>query len=594
MNNSVIPQGLAIEAMRSSAFRNTAQALAELIDNSIQAGLKVEEKTHCEVLAVDTISSASSRRSRNIDEIAVYDNASGMSPETLRCALQFGNGTNLDPSNQKSIGKFGMGLPNSSISRCRRLDVYTWQDNNVIHSYLDVDLIIKGDQDEIEEPQETEIPPRWKSLIKHKVNKNGTLVVWSRFDKLKEKRSKPLLKNAEALVGRTYRYFINSNKVSIRLAAYSRDGDKYEKTFEQEVRANDPLGLMEDTTCPGLWAKEAPFIAFGRPYVYSFEYKGQKQEVKITFSHCKEGPRKEGGNNPIGKWANANIGVSVVRAKRELELNETWVNTYDPVERWWGVEVEFEPVLDDLFGVTHDKQSAKDFFRCNLVDGASDEGLSEAEFRQQLLDDKDDRLHLYKISSTIDSTLSTIRAQVKKMSEGTRTIERGGGSTKSEDIAQKATIERREKKGDLAESDKQEKNQSANEKKKLLSNHFQDLGLSPTDADEKAQVLVDKGKKYVFENQEFPGYAIFDIKFLGGTVVITLNSKHPASDKLFEILNPNTDNVLDETPGLTGLRLLLAAWARMEDESSADDRVAYEDIRSAWGIIARDFFKADD
>ena len=26
-----------------------------------------------------------------------------------------------------------------------------------------------------------------------------------------------------------------------------------------------------------------------------------------------------------------------------------------------GVEVEFEPVLDDLFGVTHDKQSAKDF-----------------------------------------------------------------------------------------------------------------------------------------------------------------------------------------------------------------------------------------
>ena len=117
------------------------------------------------------------RRSRNIDEIAVYDNASGMSPETLRCALQFGNGTNLDPSNQKSIGKFGMGLPNSSISRCRRLDVYTWQDNNVIHSYLDVDLIIKGDQDEIEEPQETEIPPRWKSLIKHKVNKNGTLVV---------------------------------------------------------------------------------------------------------------------------------------------------------------------------------------------------------------------------------------------------------------------------------------------------------------------------------------------------------------------------------------------------------------------------------
>ena len=63
----------------------------------------------------------------------------------------------------------------------------------------------------------------------------------------------------------------------------------------------------------------------------------------------------------------------------------------------------------------------------------------------------------------------------------------------SQKTCSKATIEKR-KKGDLAESDKQEKNQSANEKKKLLSNHFQDLGLSPTDADEKAQVLVDKGK----------------------------------------------------------------------------------------------------
>ena len=113
---------------------------------------------------------------------------------------------------------------------------------------------------------------------------------------MKEKH-KPLLKNAEALVGRTYRYFINSNKVSIRLAAYSRDGDKYEKTFEQEVRANDPLGLMEDTTCPGLWAKEAPFIAL--TVCLLIRYKGQKQEVKITFSHCKEGPRKEGGTTPL-------------------------------------------------------------------------------------------------------------------------------------------------------------------------------------------------------------------------------------------------------------------------------------------------------
>jgi len=38
-----------------------------------------------------------------------------------------------------------------------------------------------------------------------------------------------------------------------------------------------------------------------------------------------------------------------VRAGRELDLDQAWVIKYDPVERWWGVEVEFPPALDEQF-----------------------------------------------------------------------------------------------------------------------------------------------------------------------------------------------------------------------------------------------------
>ena len=67
------------------------------------------------------------------------------------------------------------------------------------------------------------------------------------------------------------------------------------------------------------------------------------------------------GAAPWGKHANRNKGVSIVRARRELELSLAWVNNYEPEERWWSVEVEFDPILDEIFGVVNNKQHAHGF-----------------------------------------------------------------------------------------------------------------------------------------------------------------------------------------------------------------------------------------
>ena len=102
--------------MRDNGYKNAAYAIAELMDNSIQAGAK-----RVELLCAETVVQHTHRERRRISRIAVLDDASGMDADTLRMALQFGNGTRLDPSQHKGIGGFGMGLPASSMSQCQRV-----------------------------------------------------------------------------------------------------------------------------------------------------------------------------------------------------------------------------------------------------------------------------------------------------------------------------------------------------------------------------------------------------------------------------------------------------------------------------------------
>jgi len=153
MPHEIIPQQLAIRSMRSSGYRDTAHAIAELIDNSIQAGDGANPTTEVEVLCVDRYKTVTTRKRRQLDEIAVYDNACGMDAKTLRDALQFGNGTRLTREKQKGIGKFGMGLPNASISQCSKLEVWSWRDGKCYYTFLDVDQIEKGALKEVPDPK---------------------------------------------------------------------------------------------------------------------------------------------------------------------------------------------------------------------------------------------------------------------------------------------------------------------------------------------------------------------------------------------------------------------------------------------------------
>src|SRR5262245_48637365 len=111
-----------IHATRDTGYRSTASAVAELVDNALQAQAK-----HVHIFVRQTDQPAPEDLT-----LAVLDDGHGMDAATLRKALQFGGSLRFD--DRSGPGRFGMGLPNSSVSQARRVEVYSWTKPNVCFS----------------------------------------------------------------------------------------------------------------------------------------------------------------------------------------------------------------------------------------------------------------------------------------------------------------------------------------------------------------------------------------------------------------------------------------------------------------------------
>jgi hypothetical protein len=590
MPHEIIPQQLAIRSMRSSGYRDTAHAIAELIDNSIQAGEGVNPTTEVEVLCVDRYRLVNTQRRRQLAEIAVYDNACGMDAKTLRDALQFGNGTRLAREKQKGIGKFGMGLPNASISQCSKVEVWSWRDGVCMYTFLDVEQIEKGALKEVPEPKAGKVPDRWRDTIRDPLGAHGTLVAWSQLDRVTWKGSKALLENSEFLVGRIYRYFIAEGKARVRLAAFEEEEGGLAKRYDRDVRPNDPMYLMRGTSAPAPYDSEPAFDLLGEQPV-QIGYQGKEHTVTIRYSVARAAARQQGGNSLFGRDAARNQGVSVVRANRELELNTSFDSRSDPRDRWWGIEVLFDPELDDVFGVTNNKQAATSFRNLNIEDDAAAEGMTPVEFRDHLRDSNDPRLAIYRVSTEINKLLDQVLwPQIKRMAEPRKQSKYVPDPNSAEAAATKALIDRRVAHGDKGASDKAEKLPKA-ERVKELSDELVSEGVPEAVAEPLAVEYVNLNVKFLFQSAEIPGTAMFDVRLKAGTIIVLINSKHPAQEHFFDLLK--VEGADADTPAQKAVKLLLSAWARLEDESAGTGRKQMlEDARSDWGRLARDFLQA--
>ncbi|MCT7973510.1 ATP-binding protein [Laspinema olomoucense] len=602
-SHEIVPAHLVVQAMRDNGYKNAAYAIAELIDNSIQA-----EATEVELLCGEQQVLLEQRQRSRIEKIAVLDNGRGMNVKDLRVALQFGNGNYLEPEKHTGIGRFGMGLPSSSISQCLRVDVWSWQNGvgNAFYTYLDLNEIKNKKITEVPEPIAKEIPDIW-----HKIGKgfgqSGTLVVWSQIDRCIWKKGKTIIENSEFIIGRMYRKFLETKKVSIRMAAFDLDTSKIIE--EKRAFPNDPGYLMEKTSCPEPFHETAMFQEWvdkeNSEMIFSINFQEEEHKVTVRFSYAKEEarqapPGQQPGSLPHGKHAQKNIGVSIVRAGRELEMDQSLVINYDPVERWWGIEVEFPPSLDDLFGVTNNKQSARNFAELINVDIQSmlTDDQSITLFKEELKNEGDPRLPLIEVAERIQKTVKNLRNAIKQQTIGTRTQNKRHQENSAVQVATARTKKRQEE-GHQGQSD-QDECLPIGEREQLLEQTFTEEGLTEKQAHELAASLVNDGLKYNIQEGKLDTPAFFSVRPQGGVIVVTLNTNHPAYKNLVEVLEQDVEGVDEETlrlrlsNSLEGLKLLLCAWARYEDEQPEQRRPAAQQARADWGTIARDFLEREE
>ena len=128
-----IPEAF-VRGIRHIGYRSNNDAIAELIDNSIQAySLRVD-------LVFGYDESASLKKP---SRLAVVDDGHGMAPEMLRLAMMWG-GTHRE-NDRTGLGRYGYGLPCAAVSIGRRFTIISKvSDAEPFAVTLDLDALDAG------------------------------------------------------------------------------------------------------------------------------------------------------------------------------------------------------------------------------------------------------------------------------------------------------------------------------------------------------------------------------------------------------------------------------------------------------------------
>jgi hypothetical protein len=467
---TIVQEERFIEATRDSGYKSTASAVSENADNSFQAGANrfvvhfiSKEQTH---------SGRGKPPSPKVTEIVCVDDGSGMSPSVLRNALRFGGTTRFN--DRSGMGRFGMGLPNSAVSQCQRLEVYTWQKKGKVYfCYLDIDEITSGKMLVVPEPLMKSLPKEYAPL---KLADTGTMVIWKKCDRLDySAREDTLTRELPKTLGQTYRYYLASGK---EIQVNSR-----------QVKPFDPLYLMPDAEFTGASQHGAP-IKFdvkipgvdGQTSSVAVKFSLLPEEWQIKFGRSKSERQKIG----IGK----STGFSIVRAGREIDYGFFGLRSRHWTDSWWSCEISFQPELDELFGVTHTKQQIK---------------LSE-QIRTTI--EKDVNAN---IATLADIIVERSKKQHRKNTNIAEEI------AKEQEKFLRTSPELRDKDPEVIEK---ELRQYAEEK---------------ANDDKSVQELITElhDQPFIMDFEDLPGAPFYRVRTFGQTTVVSLNRVHLFFDKLY-------------------------------------------------------------
>jgi hypothetical protein len=588
---SIITASVVIESMRDNGYKNAAYALAEIVDNSIQA-----EADSVKILSFEYSTLVRSRTSKQIQVIAILDNGRGMDPQELYSALAFGESTHRE--NKTGMGKFGMGLPNASISQCKKVEVWSWKGlDSINYTYLDIDEIIKGNE-HIPLPILKDIPIEIRKSLDGPLPEHGTLVLWTKLDKLHWVTSKTLFKHSELRIGRMYRNFLSSNAAVIRFLSYevSSNGGVTNVKPCYNVRANDPMYLEKNETfeieLPDEFKNES-FFEINEDYEKKYEFNNKMHIVKFRSSYPKKNiwdaiRRKTSlkvGNTTWGKHCAANFGLSIMRSNREIDLDSefiTWnLNKFRDSGRFCGIEIEFPPSLDKAFGLTNNKQHVVNLKPMDKDKDASYDSVdSTRKYLESLKENGSGKDIMYEVVSEIKKMRDNIYDLLKPYPSGNpvHNVTTNGVTSLAGEMATKGS-EQREKEWET------QFGESALIDTDVIE-ALVDSGENIGDATETAKYIVNASEKFHFTTKPLETEAFFDVTTKNGFALIQINENHKFYEKVLSKIEEEERQLLE---------VVLGAWARLEHETVNNDKLrSLQNSRRKWGEILDTFYDVDE
>jgi hypothetical protein len=399
----------AVESQRRSGYRNTASAAREIVDNAIEA----------KATRIDVFFDQSKREkgkgkkeAEAVTAVAFLDNGSGMSDTMARYALSWGAGTHFDELG--TIGKFGFGLPNASINQTRRVEVYSKRrtDKVITKAWLDINSVQAHGLTHIEEPEPAELPEFVQRYLKENglTFEHGTVVVWVTPDRLSYRKASTLKEHLLDDFGVVYRYMlgdvelnVSGKKVEAVDPFFLTPGSRYYlpedqggaiKVYEQMI----PVRYYQDEESGGLHLDHVEKASELDPENEKTLAVGAIEVCIVRFppgfSIHKKGKADIDAHRRF-EIRKARRGMSFVRHDREIETVDVFPRSMRDVSAglgdWpllqgyayhWGIEVRFNPQLDEVFGIANDKQTVRpieDFWKLLASEQFEIDALLKAE-----------------------------------------------------------------------------------------------------------------------------------------------------------------------------------------------------------------------
>ena len=642
-DEDIFPAKKGLETLKYGSYNNTAYALAEIIDNSYEAGA---ENIHVCLICTGN--------SLKPSVIAVLDSGRGMEPEELQESVK--NGLGKGPPKapfERALGRFGVGLIKATFSQCSSLEIMSWQKKMVGKKAPFIKIDKEGEP--LIDEGEKEIPDViWDAFSDFPGGsldglESGTIVLWRSlyYDKLSHKKATTLKKHLAERCGPVYQNFIRNKEVRILISC------KYENRDDENeyVSAIDPtfLHYWDDSRLAPFKNKDTMF----RLYTGVDDDEGKNQdgsykaevvkcrdpdtnkvigEVRILASFrrpvlvinaAKDLGHEDPGKAPFGKLADELKGVSILRAGREIKRDPKWLRTDRTVDRWVSVSVDFDPSLDEIFGVSNDKQDAK---KLSELAGTPLNDLKSALNDLKSTEDDEDRdnydaIALYMVAIKISTYLKEMQKIVGKERRGIRKPPSPDDDFETNDDPSKpGIVELRGLSRSVSDRKSNITPKNPNNVEKDLEKAYDKTISGNEPAKEtRPKIVVDNNLEFdMVRDPTAKDSAMFKWTIGGvNTLIVALNEQHPFISRLKK---PNMDfsksDALDddeEAPedlsyedklvtledqleyARKTIRAMFFAFARAEMEAHGSVmQEPFEDCRIAWSRVAKDMSDYDD